>query len=244
MLKRLIQHWERFWMRFAGRSFAGRTATRLAGLFAPRYTKRYRLARYGTCGYIDPQAVIDHDQLTMSSGSFVADRVVIYKARGGGSVRLDAKAHILRDSVIETGHGGEVVIGEDTFLHPRAQVMGYKGSIYIGNHVAIAPNCALYSYNHSIEAGMLIKKQPLTTKGDIRIEDGAWLGYGVIVLDGVTIGEGALVGAGSVVTGDVPAGAVAVGSPARVVRYRDRARVISPAVPGQPAATDANASSE
>ena len=52
------------------------------------------------------------------------------------------------------------------------------------------------------------------------IEDDAWLGLGVIVLDGVTIGRGAVIGAGAVVTGDVPPYAIAVGVPARVVGSR------------------------
>ena len=50
--------------------------------------------------------------------------------------------------------------------------------------------------------------------------DDAWLGYGVIVLDGVRIGKGAVVGAGSVVTEDIPDGGIAVGVPARVVKMR------------------------
>src|SRR6185503_16680288 len=60
--------------------------------------------------------------------------------------------------------------------------------------------------------------QPLQTKGGITIEDDVWLGHGAIVLSGVRIGKGAVVGAGSVVTRDVPAGAVVAGAPARVIK--------------------------
>jgi maltose O-acetyltransferase len=52
----------------------------------------------------------------------------------------------------------------------------------------------------------------------ITIEDGAWLGGGVIVCPGVTIGSDAVIGAGSVVTRNIPAGVVAVGNPCRVIR--------------------------
>jgi acetyltransferase-like isoleucine patch superfamily enzyme len=85
----------------------------------------------------------------------------------------------------------------------------------------ISPNCALYSYNHGIEPDKPIRKQPLETKGGIVIDDDAWLGFGVIVLDGVRIGKGAVIGAGSVVTHDVPDNAIAAGVPARVVKMRD-----------------------
>ncbi|NUQ39504.1 MAG: hypothetical protein HUU23_17315 [Caldilineales bacterium] len=62
--------------------------------------------------------------------------------------------------------------------------------------------------------------QPITSKGDIVIEDDVWLGVGAIVLDGVTIGRGAVIGAGAVVTESIPAYAIAVGAPARVVGHR------------------------
>ena len=52
----------------------------------------------------------------------------------------------------------------------------------------------------------------------ITIEDKVWIGFGVNILKGVTIGEGAVIGACSVVTKDIPPYAVAVGNPARVVR--------------------------
>ncbi|MBA2748254.1 MAG: acyltransferase, partial [Tatlockia sp.] len=58
------------------------------------------------------------------------------------------------------------------------------------------------------------------TRQGVVIEDNCWLGYGVKVLDGVTIGEGSVIGAGAVVTKDIPPYSVAVGVPAKVVRSR------------------------
>ena len=78
-----------------------------------------------------------------------------------------------------------------------------------------------YPYDHGIAPNIPISEQPLHSKGGITIENGAWLGFGVIVLSGVRIGEGAVIGAGSVVTKDVLDGGVAVGVPARVVKVRD-----------------------
>ncbi|MGC8751800.1 DapH/DapD/GlmU-related protein, partial [Hydrotalea sp.] len=53
----------------------------------------------------------------------------------------------------------------------------------------------------------------------IKIADKAWIGFNVIILKGVTIGEGAIVGAGSVVTKDVPPYAVVAGNPAKIIKY-------------------------
>jgi len=220
MKEKLRKRWERFWMGFAGLSRSGRLATRLASFWTPPHTGRYYLARITTRPYLDPRATIHHAALNIAQHVFVAEHATIYQAKGGAAISLGENAHVLRDCILETGQGGSLKIGADTFLHPRCQVMAYKGDIVIGDHVAIAPNCALYSYNHTMARGEIIKRQPLTTRGGITIGDDAWLGVGVIVLDGVSIGSGAVIGAGSVVTADVPDNAIAVGNPARVISTR------------------------
>ncbi|NLE57095.1 MAG: acyltransferase, partial [Planctomycetes bacterium] len=118
------------------------------------------------------------------------------------------------------GQGGCVEIGAHTHIQSYCQLVAWVGSIRIGREVQIAPACAFYPYEHGIAAGVPIVRQPLHSAGDIVIEDGAWLGYGVIVLEGVTIGAGAVVGAGSVVTHSVPAGAIVAGVPAKVMGQR------------------------
>jgi maltose O-acetyltransferase len=89
-------------------------------------------------------------------------------------------------------------------------------AVTIGEDVQIGPNVQLLTATHPLDPGPRRDKweaaQPIT------IGDNVWLGGGVIVCPGVTIGADTVVGAGSVVTRDLPAGVVAVGSPARVVR--------------------------
>ena len=207
-------------MRLAGLGTFGRIATRLAAMFAPPYMARFYLARLTKNSFVDPRAEICHDDLTLGPHVFLADRVIAYKARDGGPISIGKSTHVLRDSVLETGQGGSITIGEDTFLHPRCQVMAYKSNISIGDHTAIAPSCAFYSYNHGTKPGELIKKQSIESRGDITVGNDVWIGFGVTVLDGVTIGDGAVIGAGSVVTHDIPANAIAVGQPAKVVSER------------------------
>jgi len=217
---RLKSLWVSFWMGHAGYSPSGRMATRLASLFSPPYKSRSHLARLNARGYISPIATIHHAGLHLEEHIFIGDGVVIYQAEGGGSVKIGKGAHVHRDSIIETGKNGSLSIGEDTHIQPRCQFSAYKGKIEIGCGVQIAPNCAFYPYNHGFAPDESIKEQPLQTKGGIFIDDDAWLGVGVIVLDGVKIGKGAVIGAGSVVTRDIPSGAIAAGNPARLIGKR------------------------
>lgn len=211
--------WSGFWMLFAGRGPMGRIVTWLAGLFARPYKGRRYLARLNARGYFSPSAVISCRHLTTGKEIFVGDRVTIYEA-DAGEVHIGDRVAIHLDTVIQVGAGGRVQIGADTHIQPRCYLSAQKGSLTIGSHVQIASNCALYPYNHSMVAGELMRRQPLRSKGGIVIGDDVWLGFGVIVLDGVRIGNGAVVGAGAVVTRDVPADAIAVGTPARVVGQR------------------------
>ena len=207
-------------MRYAGLSHFGRIATRLATWFSPPYYGRCYLARLNPKGYIAPSAIVHHNSVRFGRNIFIGDRVVIYQAKDGGSVEFGKRTRIYGEAFIQTGTGGSVKIGNTSHIHPRCQLSAYKASIYIGNGVQIAPNCAFYPYNHGIAPGKLIQVQPLHSKGDIVVDDDAWLGFGVIVLDGVRIGKGAVIGAGSVVTQDIPDNAIACGNPARIVKMR------------------------
>jgi acetyltransferase-like isoleucine patch superfamily enzyme len=209
-------------MRYAGLSHVGRLATRLASLFSPPYKGRSYLAHLTPRSYVSPKASVLHRSLKLNGNVFIGDGVTIYEAKGGGKVRIGKGVHIHRDCIIETGQGGSLSIGADTHIQPRCQFSAYKGAIEIGRGVQIAPNCAFYPYEHGFKSGEPIKSQPLNTQGGIVIGDDAWLGVGVIVLDGSRIGTGAVIGAGSVVNSEIPDEAIAVGVPARVIKYREK----------------------
>ena len=213
--------WARNWMHLAGVPGVGRLAMGVASWAMPPYRGRVPLADMHRRGYIAPSARLHHRHLRLGPHIFIGDRVLIYQVDDGpSSVALGRRVRLHQEVIIETGAGGSLIIGEESNIQPRCQLSAYKGTIHIGTGVMMAPYCALYPYDHGILPGMPVRKQPLRSRGGIVLGDEAWLGVGVIILDGVRIGAGAVVGAGSVVVHDVPDGAVAQGVPARVIMLR------------------------
>jgi acetyltransferase-like isoleucine patch superfamily enzyme len=143
---------------------------------------------------------------------------------------LDAKGESNRGIRI----GGGVFIGRNTILSCK------NGDIELGDHANIGFNCELFSASRvTIGSSALLAAYTYVIGGDhdfsdpsksvleqtrtsagVTIGPGAWMGAGAKILDGVTIGHHAVVGAGAVVRTDVPAHAVAVGVPARIVSNR------------------------
>lgn len=236
-LRRLRHRWASFWAGRSGPSFAGRLAGRLAAIRVPPYKGRAWLAELSERGYVSPSATIHHPLLRRGKHVLIGDRVIIYEGGNrGGSIELGDRTMLYADVLLETGREGSIRIGPGTRLHRGTHLIACVQPIIIGRDVGIAQNCALYSYNHGTAPDRPISAQPLESRGPIVIEDHVWLGVGVTVLDGVRIGTGAVIAAGSVVTGDVPANAIAAGAPARVIGMRGQP------VEGRPGADRAEAS--
>lgn len=96
------------------------------------------------------------------------------------------------------------------------------GGVTIGEYFHPGKCLTIYSSNHDYEHGNAIPYDDRDILKPVVIDDFVWCGANVIILPGVTIGEGAVIGAGAVVTKSIPAMAVAVGNPARVVKYRNK----------------------
>ena len=113
----------------------------------------------------------------------------------------------------------DIEIGKHTYIGPYTCLSG--GSIKIGDNCLIASHSSIYANNHTFsDPNINIREQKSSFKG-IVIEEDCWLGTGVRVVDGVTIGKGSVIGAGAVVTKSIPAYSVAVGVPAKVIASRD-----------------------
>ncbi|NOZ70469.1 MAG: acyltransferase [Chloroflexi bacterium] len=194
---------------------------RLAMLLVGPYKARRLLINLSGRSFISPHADIHCAHLQWGERVFVDDHVTIFAHRDGGGVTVGDRSSLQRFTILETIRGGHITIGQDSHIQAGCNLTAALGSIHIGDHVQLAPRCALYPYQHGItDLETPIAQQPITSKGDIVIEDDVWLGVGVIVMDGVTIGKGAVIGAGAVVTQDVPPYAIAVGIPAHVVGDR------------------------
>ncbi|MEU9606461.1 sugar O-acetyltransferase [Streptomyces sp. NPDC048057] len=115
----------------------------------------------------------------------------------------------------ECDYGTYITMGDNVFVNVNAVFLD-AAPITIGSDVQIGPNVQLVTPNHELDHE---RRRAGWERGEpITIGDNVWLGSGVVVCPGVTIGENTVVGAGSVVVKDLPAGVLAVGNPARVVR--------------------------
>jgi maltose O-acetyltransferase len=117
---------------------------------------------------------------------------------------------------LTTHDGGRLEIGDRVFFNYGASVSAHTlvrigDDCKIGQH-AIILDCDYHELDHPTHDGGHGPARPVV------LEDGVWLGARVTVLKGVTVGRSSVVAAGSVVTGDVPAGVLAGGVPARVIR--------------------------
>lgn len=123
-------------------------------------------------------------------------------------------------------YGRNIHIGSNVSVNMNCTFVDCN-QITIGNNILISSNVQLYTSTHPVEMAERLTPDWEETSGayfcatyakPITIEDSAWLGGGVIVLPGVTIGRGSVIGAGSVVTRSIPPNVVAAGNPCRVLR--------------------------
>ena len=112
-------------------------------------------------------------------------------------------------------YGYQTTIGAHTFVNAGCVILDVA-RVTIGERCQIGPNVQILTPTHPLEPET--RAAGWEAAEPIAIEDNAWLGGGVIVCPGVTIGRNTVVGAGAVVTKDLPPRVVAAGNPARVIR--------------------------
>lgn len=126
----------------------------------------------------------------------------------------------------------EVVIGRRTKINAASHLDPCE----IGSYCAIGGRLVVRSANHltqylalqnEAQVRVVGARPLLAERRPVKIGHGVWIGDSVIILAGVTVGNGAIIGAGSVVTKPVPAYAIAVGNPARVIGWRFPEEIIA-----------------
>ena len=123
----------------------------------------------------------------------------------------------------------ELTIGDGVNVSDRVHI-ACIGHVSIGSGTLIGSRVIVSDHTHGIYQGDMQSspevppnKRPLWSAGPVKIGRNVWLGDGVAVLAGATIGDGAIIGANSVVTGAIPPSTIALGAPARPVRAWDAA---------------------
>ena len=111
--------------------------------------------------------------------------------------------------------GRHVHLGKDVYTNFGVTFVD-DTHIYVGDYTMIGPNVTIATAGHPVDPDL--RRKGLQYNLPVHIGKNCWLGAGVIVLPGVTIGDNTVIGAGSVVTKDIPSGVVAVGNPCKVLR--------------------------
>ena len=187
---------------------------------------KQRMLRGELYTFDDPELMVDHARA----------QELLERYNTAGHVEQDVRDSLLRELLGEVGegvvvrpsfrcdYGRYIAIGAGTFVNFDC-VMLDAAPIRIGAACQIATCVQFLTATHPIDPGP--RRAGWESARPITVGDNVWLGGGVIVCPGVTIGDNTVVGAGSVVTGDLPTGVVAFGSPARVQRPIDDRDTVS-----------------
>ena len=162
-------------------------------------------------------------------------RINRHAAAGGFFIRFPVEGEVLealdsgrlrigRDTLLEPGcwltlgPQARIEIGEGCFLN-RNTMLAALERVEIGDHVMFANGCFVGDSDHRYDdPDRPVTHQGFVPRGPVRIGDNCWFGVNSVVTGGVEIGERAVIGANSVVTQDIPAGVIAAGAPAKVIR--------------------------
>jgi acetyltransferase-like isoleucine patch superfamily enzyme len=192
------------------------------GLFARRYLFRYLLGTAGNNITFGRNITIRHPKKIRIGDNTVIDDYAVLDAKGAEGTNITIGNDVIfgRNTTLSC-KGGRISIGNNTNIGINTAI--YSGSnVTIGSNALLAASCYIFGdgAHRSDRTDIPIIQQGQEESLGIVIEDGAWLGAGVTILDGVTIGRDSIIGAGAVVTNSIPPFSIALGMPAKVVKSR------------------------
>lgn len=177
----------------------------------------------GACGsnvIFGQNVVLRHPHKVRIGDDVVIDDNCLIDAKGDGNagIVIGSGVFIGRNSILSCKNG-DIAIADGANIGFNCEIFS-ASRVTIGRDTLLAAYCYVIGGDHDFsDPGVAVLAQGRRSAG-VTIGAGAWLGAGAKILDGVTIGDGAIIGAGAVVREAVPAGAIAVGVPARVVGQR------------------------
>lgn len=127
---------------------------------------------------------------------------------------------LISSFVIMRTYGGLIKIGNSCFINSFSTVYGH-GNLTIGNGCLIGPQVTIIPVNYGFQDREIPFRQQTPTLKGITIEDDVWIGAGVTILDGCTVGQGSIIGAGAVLTKSVEPYSIVAGVPAKQIGMRD-----------------------
>jgi acetyltransferase-like isoleucine patch superfamily enzyme len=179
----------------------------------------------GSCGpnvVFGQNVVVRHPHKIHIGRNVVIDDNCLIDAKGETNlgVRIGDGVFIGRNTILSCKNG-DIELGDGANLGFNCEVFS-ASRVTIGRGVLMAAYAYVIGGSHDFADPSTPVLEQTRTSAGVTIGDGAWIGAGAKILDGVEIGEGAVIGAGAVVRESIPAKAIAVGIPARVVSSRER----------------------
>lgn len=178
----------------------------------------------GACGQnviFGQNVVLRHPHKIRIGNDVVIDDNCLIDAKGQSNqgITIGDGVFIGRNTILSC-KDGDIVIDDRANIGFNSEIFS-ASTVRIGRDTLIAAYCYVIGGDHDFsDPSQPVLAQARRSAG-VMVGAGAWLGAGAKLLDGVSIGDGAVVGAGAVVREAVPARAIAVGVPARVVGQRD-----------------------
>lgn len=174
--------------------------------------------------FLERRVLLQNKKNILIGNGVTIERDVTINALSRNPIVLSNNVTIGQNTIIQ-GSGVITELGEGLSIGENSGIgafnfIGCQGGVRIEENVIIGPRVSLHSENHNfMKLDIPIKEQGVNRKG-IVIEKDCWIGGGVIILDGVTIGSGSVVAAGAIVNKSIPPNSIAAGCPAKIVKVR------------------------
>jgi acetyltransferase-like isoleucine patch superfamily enzyme len=180
-----------------------------------------------------------HGMLSTRYARLIA-RWLWLKLRWHGRLKTDGLCFVCPDVTIEIGKGATLHLGRWSWIGHDCKLRAHEGEIRIGAKTVLGQECTISAFQHvsigrecivadrvmliDFDHGVVERDRTVREQGiykrDVRVGHNVWIGYGVAILRGTTVGDNCVLGTSTVVTKDVPDNAVAAGVPVRVLRMR------------------------